>query len=810
MTRKASSADYYGTARDLRAAIEQSKLDRLFADRDLTEIVYILDTNMVEAYLRPTKRLSSSGSLSLGHLLTDATAAFVNDRLMVEFLLSGHLPGQKCGAAYMSASHWNEILKRADSWVTEIVRAKRSVRPGANVALEQFVNVRDLLEHAKKIVPEEVVDAIGDAAVVERRLRAAFGDDNSKIRPLERSKYWDTTTDRVRHDDFRTWRRLLTSIRRAHATANAMMTLRASRRRAGEDPLKTETHNIENDAWTLATLEALYRENPESCNDNRRLEFLFVTADRAIIEAVSRERERLEREGIPYFVRHPRVYSPVLNFSNMNITRFDHARAAPGALTRIFLEVEQAIDRLLVVDKWDVPNQTNQWSILRGNLRRWAAAARELAAINVDYLANDSETARRIAGLLNDSSTALDEASARLSETISEIRDEHVRVLSSEALRRLTHVLQAQLDLPQGIRVERRAPLKILGVDILDSVRQILPDRNERPPVRTLDELLQVLVSTGQTRDQTSRTIDEIGNHLRRRWNQAPSQLLAACIYLAVDAWDSARDCAARCRELTVAQKWSIWKREANYCFAVASRLALSNASRFDNARTALMENISTWDMHRSAGAKLAVLRDQVELAALLMSATVAQKAEQILGRDISRAEQELFAVVRESEVRQHFDNAVTKMEAAGRILDEEYSAPDLVDSQTVQRLKEQLFANLLGAYVLRQALGQDISDEPETNAPPTKRALGALEEAYDRRPLRLHAKVYRDVGLAQLNQGSPSDATMISEFSLRALTTVEEALKNQDLPYCDRQQFEFFRYYIQTYIRSIPIPQTA
>ena len=107
------------SARSLAASLLLNKADAYFASDKKNEIFYILDTNVIESYLSEGSN-ANSGEFSFGDLLRDETAARVSDRLALEFLLSGRLAGQRTPAVYLSASHWNETLRRADKIATKI------------------------------------------------------------------------------------------------------------------------------------------------------------------------------------------------------------------------------------------------------------------------------------------------------------------------------------------------------------------------------------------------------------------------------------------------------------------------------------------------------------------------------------------------------------------------------------------------------------------------------------------------------------------------------------------------------------------
>ncbi len=722
--------------------------------------------------------------VTFGELFRDRTSVQVGHRLTTEFLLSGDLPGQRQGerAAYLSSYHWNETLNRVDKLEREL-RHSDPVRIPHLSELQELSDPRELLESASHLIPEGILEVLKRAEAVNRRLKRCFSVDEPALRPVELSRYWESAEARVRTRDVSKWRATLTRLRQIPG-ASARGRHIASGRRAEDGSREKARVQIEQDAATLAGIEALYRENPEACGDARELCFLFVTADRAILDAVAEKRETLAAEGIPLFARHPRVYSPILNFSNMMRARSSDVEL-PDSIRDVFMEVEQAIEQLFEVDNSAATiAQISRSEPLRDSIKHWEDAARQLVTVNAKFFAEDDEDIQAVAERLS-RPDALKEASLMLRETITGIRNDHTRLLSDQALSNLSRNLQ-ELTIGSAAQGVRRAPVKIVGVNLVPHGAWLT--RTES--TQNLDELLDTLLADKNVA-QISGTITVLRKHLHRDWETSSGQLLASCVYLAIGAWQSARDCAERCKRLVKgpSNRSIIW-REGNYAKALALRFGIRFRSELDEAVDSLRKNITDWALQRDAstGGRIAPLRDKIEYAALLQAVAVLQAIENNTPFSAYGPDELPLEILDREEIPSYFDQSVVAMEEAAEILDLDYSGqtemPYLVD-----QLRRQLFLNLVGAHVFRRLLGQSLSSEPL--------ALGDLENALDRleevlngsvRPVPAIGQVYQACGRLLTNSSSTSEAGTVA--------LIAKVLSDELLPYADLVELRYLRDY--------------
>ena len=483
--------------------------------------------------------------------------------------------------------------------------------------LQQIADPHDLVASLKVIFPDEALKALKSSPAIERRLRMAFTNEPARVRSLEASKFTDVS-DIVQRADFNDWRSRLRRLRTEAIHA-------ASKRHLPKD----DTANVEADAWTMAYLQTLYRDS-NSCNENRRVAFLFVTADLSIIKAAEEKEDILLEEGIPNFVRHPRVYSPILNPSSMAVVGLKK-RAHARELADIFYEVEAALDRLLVFGSphGSPVEQASAMSLTR-NLDRWASAARELFSINAHFFAEDDEAFREVARLCAEPAV-LQAAGKRLKKTVSDIKMEHVRIQTARALSDLTDLLVDEARKGGEAAADKRIPLKLVGVDrdihkLLHPSWWSLRGCNDASTVDhdfgSLQSLMDALGSRGNE-ENGHQDIKLIGDKLVSRWDHPVTQLVAAGLYLQLGKWQSAHDCAARCQTLILAgqehettEGWlkdtaakQRWRREANDCFSLTGRMLLRTISQFIKAKNILQTNISEWEGDQTADGRAAVLR---------------------------------------------------------------------------------------------------------------------------------------------------------------------------------------------------------
>lgn len=709
--------DYFAAAEDLHLALEQNRDDTEFAERG-GEIVYLLDTNIVMTYLE-ARKAGRPGSLSLGPFLADPTTAELSDRLTIKFLMSRALPGQGENPAYLSEHHWNETLTRANVIAANLGRNNEELAKGGYFRdrFESFQRAaaqpETLMQRARELGFAKELATIKFTLAFDRRVQNAFGAHgrDAHVEPLSHSAHYEAARDARQSYDVRRWLNILTKIRN---------------KSRGADAEHSRADNIERDAKTLATIQALYRENPLSCGPGAIRKFVFVTEDRAIHAAMKERAEELAAEGITQFSRHPRVYSPLLNFSGMNsdtVTRHKELYA----LKNVFREVETAIKTLLIDnqgsnDKWRKHWRLNEISDY------WKTSTENLPFIFSRYFAEDDTNLTEMAALFS-SFEVFEHAGNRVSESLSHVSREHAQHLSAQAFELLVKYLREG----QGERKQtggRRAPVKIIGIDIIEPISQFLPEEWRHPQRQTtLDQLLDGIEVATRGKNKGSETSKSIADKIFEKRADPKVQVLATCLYFALGRWDSARSCAELCfMNLPPKQRRSALGREVSYCIALADRMSLETPQDYHSAFTLLSDNIVLGTMleqqshdRPNRDDRLASHRDMIERATLMLSAGVMQ----VIGEHHSPLEAvRFFASSRETS--RAFDNAIGALEHCQAQLHNHFVGGNATsESELVSKLLIQCEINYLGATVYQSVLKKQISEVEKTH--------GDLRVALDR-----------------------------------------------------------------------------
>ena len=471
------------------------------------------------------------------------------------------------------------------------------------------------------------------------------------------------------------------------------------------------------------------------------MRFVFVTADRSLHEAFGRLQVELDKDGVRNFIRHPHVYSPILNFSNMTYDQ-DLSEEARVELRRVFEHVELALKTLLPFAI--VPGEVNDRSSvlrLRENIHKWSTVIERLQLVNSSFILSDiadkPELIDRIAEILS-ANDVREAVAGMLEATISKIREDHVQGVSGLALDRLAGTAERYLGSTE-LRIHR-APVKLLGVDVLMAIGMQSP--GPYSPTTWLDLLLQRIRS-----GREPNLLDDVVLKIRNAWTdparRAPAQLLASCIYFAVGAWDSARLCAQLCRERLSGPAFrSVWMREARYCEAVATRMKLVSSADVRVALTGLAENLADFSD------QLAQARDRVERATLMLDSTVSQSIDDLIAPE-SPSDARMPELVEAQSVKDFFDKAVTDIAGVLEIIDNfdlsTFASPAV-------RIQLQAQINLVGAYIFRGVLGPKISSE-RFDRQMLGQALKALEASVAEYDIELPrtGRIYLLVGKALL-----------------------------------------------------------
>jgi hypothetical protein len=759
-----SFKSYVSASRYLRSAIALNRSDEDFWTHN-GEIIYLFDTNIVESYLRADYAIVGS-PFRAGEIFT-AKAAEVSGRLTLKYLFSGELPGQR-GPAFLSTPHWNEALGRADRVAAFAQDNLRRVDPGALSALAEAYPMlhalkdapADLLKRAEEMKLGEALLALAKTASTELRLKDAFvgtGPDRSRppmVMDLERcDAYWPAAVNAVRRSDFRSWQARLSEARRRGTPA----------RRPGRDGVLP--NNIDHDAMTIAAIQAMYRENPEAGGSNPTVRFVFVSADRAIEIALTEGEQHLTNEGIPYFLRHPRVYMPLLNFSGMNRTILKDSTEY-AAVRQVFDEVERAVRALFPFDYARSATRLSADWDLQPNINRWSSAAERLVLVNARYFLSDIDETSAVIGQVSkmlEQGDVLAAAADSMSGTLRTIRSEHTEQMAVLALDRLVATHRRSRAGRQN--VAQRAPLKPLDVDLLAIVRPVFPAT--RSDLETLEDLLNRIRTDGGGKDGLlNQVVQRLNSALKghapgtQAIGSPPSsnpaaavRLLASAIYFALGAWDSARLCAELClNSLHKGERFGAWAREANYFMALALRMTLRSTDEVNSARRFLNYNIGRGDQ-----TSLAYVRDLVEHSTLMMTATVVQAIENATPNQPMGSGGGLIHLVENREIALEFDAAVLGL---GRAL-EMVEGFERTQSYVASRIRMQANVNLLGAAIFGQILRGELTEDNYT----LERISAAAQSVHDDlaefriSPVPLSAQLYLAVAELMLRPSEPSAA---------------------------------------------------
>ena len=108
--------DRYATASQRLLKYAELNKDDCQFERQKGEIVYLLDTSVLESYWRrdPT---GTGGRYGTDDLLT-ARATLYSGWLALKYLIENRLPGQR-KPGFVSPSHWNEALERVQKLETD-------------------------------------------------------------------------------------------------------------------------------------------------------------------------------------------------------------------------------------------------------------------------------------------------------------------------------------------------------------------------------------------------------------------------------------------------------------------------------------------------------------------------------------------------------------------------------------------------------------------------------------------------------------------------------------------------------------------
>ena len=691
--------EYLRSASELKRSIAINTADYRFSQRKDARVVYIFDTNICETYLTPGRQLLPPDASYRG--LFKGSASNIMERLASRFLFEGQLPGQHGDSVYLSPPHWNETLRR----ITSIERSLSSYAQQFSIdhveeRLQSLKAYRDrpreLLTAAEDQGFAEILKSLASASSLDKRLQTLWGsrqEERPRVRSLEYSDVWNEAVDHVNRQDYRFWQLKLNEARAE----------RKEKHKSKKRNSKTKSHmNVDNDAMTLAAIQALYREHEKATGPNPKLRFIFVTGDMTLLRVVEKNHERLDLEGIHHFVRSPSTYMPFINYEYLHEQLFD-GHGDFEETEDLVRDIGGAVRAVLALQKEENPLSTFSQSVIdfRENIDRWSHLANLIAIVGASYFKedfdDDEHDAREIADLFQNEwviSAAVD----RLNGRISDIRADHTQQIAMVAIERLSKRIPDNPD--DKVARLRRSPLRLLDTSILAPLR--LTGDPDFQGISDLEEFLDSLANTSKSDNQITIAQTAIVK-LKDAWKDksllTQTYLLAASIYFSVGAWESARVCADICiRQLREKDQFKGQDlREAQYCKALALRMNLRSERDYEDARSLLTENMADGERNN-----LAFERDKIERSALILTAAIVQSIEQRKPRD--EEDDDIDAeFLEDEEIAAEFKRGITQTREAIQTIEDNFMVESNLKIASLIAL--QGATNLVGAAIFNYFL---------------------------------------------------------------------------------------------------------
>ena len=679
----------------LKDAVEENDNDLAFLKRmsgkgdETPEIVYLFDTNICEAFFN--RQPLNAGSTGFRGLFNPDQADLI-DNMWPRLLFEGTLPGQQT-SILVSPEHWNEIFDRIDYLTKQTIK---------DISMPEIAGqVRELAEFAKD--PEALVKKAGEmnlsvslnqlanAVDFGERVVTLFGnrpDGVRRLNALDNWGPWGRVRDKVRYEDYRFWRREIKRYR--------------SRNK--------QSDNIDNDALTIASIEALYR----LAGPTKKSRFIFVTSDRAIISAIVNNFGRLRESGLPNFIRSPNNYMPLVNFRFVHERLYaQHAKDGDGTRSEASEDFIREVETALDVALYRRPggskaarSHNDGWKKAKNH---WSQAAKLLSYAGARYFAEDVEGPEiaRIRKLLKffETPAALETLTSQLRDTLDHIKEDHARQNTTATL----EGLGAEIREGGGINVSeaRRAPIRIIDVDPLKRIFDQTDPELAR--IKSIDQLLDRLAIAGEAQKSF---VDKVASSIDKGWRSAKTRtetlLLAACINFSAGRWVSARLCAGLA---SAGSQNHVLLREARFAEALSLRMTLMSRREFTDAWNLLNANLA--DGQRD----LATERDRMERGALLLTAAVNQAIECATPFERVSEREDPLDIIARDKIPSEFVRGLKDTQNATATIESDFlTATDLeTASELYLRGKSNIIGALVASYFLNDLLPVDPDPPIET-----------------------------------------------------------------------------------------------
>ncbi|HEX7855951.1 MAG TPA: hypothetical protein VF503_19885 [Sphingobium sp.] len=692
MTHAADTWDlYFKSASALQESISRNAEDGDFS-QDEKEIIYIFDANIFvfEADVTDEQRLTENIDNLVGGGPRQLEIAKVLERLTAEFLFSGKLPGQRDGKAYITLPHLSEAIDVSRAIARNLDQQSRNqmspfekdeVRDEVRNIVDAPGTVAEKLRELSAILPATWLASLEPRAHFQRALVEAFRKPGSLI-PLDMVK-WGRAAAELRHDDVQPWLNLMPEVK-----------------------LPRTVDNNRADAISLATITNLYLDDKTARGPDRERQYLLVTSDRALANAVRQRMPVLRTKGIPNFVRLPEDFLPLINMNSMSLALSQVPADAKlrNAFANIFASIRMAVHWIALVKREGdakeakFPLDKDPLTYLQ---EAWRSIADYVAVLNLPY-------ARDAAWLIEDLKIYLTpgtkaEAAALVETAVLEVSDQHLMIV-------LEATLAAMKREKSAIARPRRVHLQVLG----DLFSKLLPSGD-------LNSFLTSLIEEG-------KLSPHIRAAMEREREGAEVQLLAACLFIAGDRWSLATQAASRGLQLLEqAGANSSNRLDARYLVAHCLRFSMRREFDLQRAKHLLEQNLLAYGSHgdRTSLATFRRLRDEIEFASLLITAAILEAlaptsaGRKNLGVD---AGWHLFPTI-SSNAHSYLADGVHRLRSALENLDRDGSN---VDSASANSLKRQAITNLLEAFIFER-IGPGLQGDHQIFGPEAKDLIERL-----------------------------------------------------------------------------------
>jgi len=580
--------EYWDATTRLRRILQRNKWDSVVTSRRGSKVNYIFDANvfLFHANIRDenTQIEDLAGLLGVG---ADDPFLTAMERLTAGYMFSGNLPVQSGHSAYMSAQHFEEVMTKVyeldqtiedDLHPTEFAAdAARQQERVRELLSEKGGRQEDRIAEIQKILPKAWLGSLQARSHFEQVMNACFLGERPTVTPLHNVP-WGWEAGRPRDSDIDDW-------------------LNAIGDRSNKD------RNRLHDAKTLATIVELYRNDLSSRFDTRSTLHLLVTTDHAIANAVANRMSRLRTEGIPYFIRTPKDFFPVLNINAMGRLYADRDERHVAQLSQVFDLMDQTLNWTEAdPGKGGAGERRTSAPPITELQAAWKSLSEVSTLLNAKYF---EETNRELfQGLTQFVSAAYDVSLRSLKSKLDTVRLAHVAAVLDSALEAAKYAN----DHAKAVQ-SRRAQLKLIGAT-------------------PLERLIGRRVSVAAFVDEmvASGTLDrDVEAKIQKDPANPAAAMLVASLFLAAENWSAASDFAEQAYEKLDPRTNGALYAEAGYLRALCLRFSMHTDQDFFRAHQILTNNLILYRNSSQADAVRRRLRDQIERATLLLSASVMQ-----------------------------------------------------------------------------------------------------------------------------------------------------------------------------------------